>query len=219
MKFLVCFIIYISASLSLSAQQFSDHYYTRKALFENTANTKGEIIFLGNSITEGGDWKSLFPNTNVINRGISGDVTMGIINRLDEVVDSKPKKIFLLIGVNDLARGKTIAFIAENCNEIIKTIRSTSKNTKVYLQSVLPVNPSVGHKFSGHKNKQAAIIKLNKRLEALAKLHDVSFINLYNRFKNTKGELKAKYTHDGLHLSAKGYLRWKSIIKKQVTKH
>ena len=75
------------------AQTYSEYYYERKEAFENSPDTKKEIIFLGNSITEGCDWKSLFPDKNVLNRGISGDVTRGVLNRIDEVTSSKPKKI------------------------------------------------------------------------------------------------------------------------------
>ena len=198
------------------AQKYSDHYYKRKALFEKEADTKSEIIFLGNSITEGGNWKALFPNQNVINRGISGDVTDGILFRLDEVTASKPSKVFLLIGTNDMARGKSIDYVLENTEKIILKIKKQSKNTKIYLQSILPINPYVVKKFSGHKNNHQKIIEANQRLKSLAKKHHLKYINLHKSMRNGKQHIKPKYTYDGLHLSEAGYKKWKKVIRKYV---
>jgi len=151
-KFTVIILVLISTLLH--AQQYSEYYYKRKELFENTPDTKHEIIFLGNSITEGGNWQNLFPDKNVINRGISGDVTDGILFRLDEVTSSRPEKVFLMVGTNDLARGKSISYVTNNHRIIIEKILKDSENTTLYLQSVLPVNPTVGNRFSGHKSME-----------------------------------------------------------------
>jgi len=212
-----CIVVMLLLCVNLGfAQEYSEHYYKRKALFESIADTENEIIFLGNSITESGDWKALFPDENVINRGISGDVTDGILLRLNEVTSSKPKKIFLMIGTNDLARGKTIDYVINGAEKIIKQIQKNSKNTSVYLQSILPVNPSVGNRFSGHKANQDVIVMANIRLKVISQKYGVKFINLHKGLRNSKGVLKAKYTYDGLHLSKQGYFKWKKLIKKHV---
>ena len=39
---------------------------------------------------------------NVRNRGISGDVTDGVLLRLGELIKYKPTSIFIMIGINDL---------------------------------------------------------------------------------------------------------------------
>lgn len=210
-------IIFLLAFVSVGySQQYSDHYYKRKDVFENTLDTENEIIFLGNSITEGGDWNALFPDINAVNRGISGDVTDGILFRLDEVTSSKPDKVFLLIGTNDLARGRNMDYVVENTEKIIEQIKRQSPDTKIYLQSILPVNPNVGDKFSGHKNNHQKIIDTNKRLKELAKTHYITYINLHRPMGNGKMFLKPKYTYDGLHLSKEGYQKWKKILHKYV---
>ena len=61
-----------------------------------------KIVFLGNSITKGGgDWNKRLNVTNIINRGISGDISEGVLERLDEIVHYKPIAVFLLIGFNN----------------------------------------------------------------------------------------------------------------------
>ena len=200
----------------VSSQSFSNHYNKRKALFDTTPDTKNEIIFLGNSITEGGKWKILFPNDNVVNRGISGDITEGVLFRLDEITASKPLKVFLMIGTNDMARGKNVEYVIKGTREIISKIQQQSKNTKIYLQSILPVNPTVGKRFSGHKGNHQKIMEANKQLRQLAKILNVTYIDLHKAMRNRAKHLKPKFTYDGLHLSEKGYLKWKRVIRKFI---
>ena len=194
-------------------RKYSDHYYNRKSIFASQPDTKNEIIFLGNSITEGGDWKGLFPDINAVNRGISGDVTDGILNRLDEVTSSQPKKIFLMIGTNDLARGRSVQYVSDHCRKIIENILRKSPNTELYIQSVLPTNPNIGGRFSGHKSKKNEILAVNKKLKAMSIELKIKYIDLHGPFSNSKGFLKSKYTHDGLHLSNAGYGKWKLFIQ------
>lgn len=215
MKKLLILVVLLVVNFGF-AQTYSKHYYERKELFEKSVDTPDEIIFLGNSITEGGNWKALFPDRNVVNRGISGDVTDGILFRLEEVTASQPSKVFLLVGTNDMAKGKSIDYVLENIEKIIAQIKEQSKDTKIYLQSILPINPNVGKKFPGHKNNHEKIMAANLRLKALAKDYDINYINLHTPMSDGKKHLKPKYTHDGLHLTEEGYQKWKKIIYKYV---
>jgi hypothetical protein len=54
-------------------------YTQRVALFEKEPVFTGRIIFLGNSITQIGNWKKLLNDSTVINRGIAGDITFGVL--------------------------------------------------------------------------------------------------------------------------------------------
>src|SRR5437867_1020657 len=100
-----------------------DHYVKRCKVFESEPIVKGKIMMVGNSITEGGNWKTLLHDSTVINRGISGDVTFGVLNRLKDITDRQPSKLFLLIGVNDLSRNTPDDLIIENILMIITRIR------------------------------------------------------------------------------------------------
>ena len=160
-----------------------------------------------------GNWKLLFPDKNAVNRGISGDLTDGVLDRLDEVVSSQPQKIFLMIGTNDLARGRSVEYVLDHSRKIIKNIVSQSPNTQLYLQSVLPINPNVGGKFSGHKSKKNEILSVNKKLKVMARDYKINYIDLHKSFSDTKGYLLPKLTYDGLHLNQAGYDHWKSVIQ------
>ncbi len=119
------------------------HYQHRLAFFRAMPDQKKEIVFVGNSITEMGEWQELLPGRPVVNRGISGDVTYGILARIDEVLSSRPAKIFILSGVNDLKRGIPVDTIAKTFERILVRMKMGSPKTKVFVESVLPVNESM----------------------------------------------------------------------------
>ena len=190
------------------------HYKVRRAFYEGLPNGKKEIVFLGNSITENGDWNELFKNKNIVNRGIGGDVCFGLLNRLDEVVASQPKSIFLMIGINDIGRSVPVDVIAAKVQEIIRQIQLKSPKTKLYLQSVLPINEAVIW-YDYMKNKSKGIVLLNEQLKALAEKENIRYLDLYSRFADENGQLLRAFTADGIHLSAEGYLHWRKIFKEE----
>jgi len=196
-------------------QKYKRHYYTKKSIYEALPNTKDEILFVGNSITAGGQWAELFRDLRVKNRGISGDVTDGVLFRLNEITESNPKKIFLMIGVNDLSKGRSKAYILEKYQEILDSIKSQTASTKIYIQSILPVNKAFGY-FKNHTNKTDSIISINKNLRLMAQKEGATYIDLFTPFANSENKMKKEYTLDGLHFNGKGYLKWAELIKKYV---
>lgn len=190
---------------------FSTYYHQRLTLFKALPQTKNDIIFVGNSITDGGEWNELFNDLRIKNRGISGDISAGVINRIDEVVRRKPSKIFLMIGVNDLSRNISPDSVVKNILLIASYINQETVLTKLYVQSILPVNDAFG-KFSGHTNKEEQIITVNKKLEQHASAFHYTYIDLYNSFKDENGKLNKRFTNDGLHLTGDGYLFWKHLL-------
>jgi lysophospholipase L1-like esterase len=219
MKILI--LIFLLSSVIISNGQnnrFSTYYEQRKLLFEVLPDTKGEIIFLGNSITDGGEWAELFGNKNVKNRGISGDTTDGVLFRLAEVTKSKPKIVFLLIGINDLAHGTLKDTVLENICTIAQNIRKYSPKTKVFIQSILPVNPVYGL-FQTHTNKTPEVLCINGQLKSWCEKEHFQFLDLFSQFKCADSNLlNPELTNDGLHLKGEGYLLWAKIIKPYLKK-
>jgi len=202
-------------SLKKIKPQLGAYWEHKITLFEILPNDTGEIIFLGNSITDCNEWAEMFCNPKIKNRGISGDITDGVLYRLDEVVESYPAKIFLMIGVNDLAKQKDVAYIEANYRKILNYIHQKSPKTVVYIQNVLPVND----KFEGFKNhvsKSAEILMLNKAIEKMAKEYSLTYIDLFSLMVDKNGKLREDLTQDGLHLNGNAYLIWKAAIEKYV---
>lgn len=193
--------------------KYSTFYYQRATLFEALPIGSEDIVFLGNSITNGCEWSELFADSRVKNRGISGDITRGVYDRLDPILQGKPAKIFLLIGINDVARGLSVDSIAGNIGLIVGKIRQESPATRLYLQSLLPVTDEY-HLFEGHTSRGAMVPQINERLRQLAEDSGITYIDLYTSFVDSStGKMNTSYTNDGLHLLGKGYLLWRDLVK------
>lgn len=180
--------------------------------FKKEGITKKDFVFLGNSITAGTNWAKLLELPNAKNRGISGDITFGVLERLDEVISGKPAKVFVLIGINDISRNIPDSLILRNYKSIINRIKAGSKKTKIYFYTLLPVNAAF-HKFKNHYGKDEHILWLNSEIKKLAD-KKVTVIDLYSHFTDAEKHLKAELTHDGLHLKPEGYQVWAEVLKK-----
>jgi lysophospholipase L1-like esterase len=193
-----------------------EYYPQRVATFEKEPLVTGRIIFLGNSITQIGDWKKLLSDSTVINRGIGGDITFGVLKRLDDVIRRKPSKIFLLIGINDIGKDIPDAVIADNIHKIITRVQTESPSTKIYVQSILPVNPDVPN-FPQHYDKQEHVLNTNKLIKKVADDAHCPYVNIHDLFTDNQGKLDAKYTGDGLHLTpaGEGYPKWVAYLRQQ----
>lgn len=204
-------------SKNLYAQESYDssfhfYYYDQKlSFFELMPDTKDEIIWMGDSITDNGEWNELFPQYKNLNRGISSDNTFGILYRIHEVTRRKPKKLFLLVGINDLSRNIPDSVIIRNYKRIMDSVRIKSPSTRLYVQSILPTNNEFTL-FKAHQNKTAHILYLNKALENICASRKIVFIDLYNYFTDKEGKLDKCFTNDGLHLTGEGFIEWKNIL-------
>ncbi len=182
-------------------------YENRKNLFEHLPLPKGSIIFLGDSITEYGQWEELINHPNVKNRGISGDTTWGLLRRLKGITAAQPKAIFLMIGINDFLFTDNKE-IVENYTKIIQQIKSESPHSQLFIQSVLPVNATV--KSTVFDNE--TILALNQSLQQIAKKEGLPYLNIHQQLLDDSGLLKAEYTADGVHINGSAYMIWKEIV-------
>ena len=193
-----------------------EYYPQRVAIFEKEPIVPGRTIFLGNSITQLGDWKKLLNDSTVINRGIGGDITFGVLKRLGDVTRRQPSKLFLLIGINDIGKDIPDAVIADNIRKIIERVQAESPSTKIYVQSILPVNPDVPN-FPQHYDKQEHVLNTNQLIKKVVENAHCTYVNIHDLFTDKEGRLEAKYTIDGLHLtpSGGGYEKWVAYLRKQ----
>ena len=184
----------------------NDPYYKhKKSQFEVLAmNEKYTTMMLGDSITDEGRWDELLNINTVQNRGISGDTTSGVLERLDSI-GKNIENVFIMIGVNDIMRGASVDEIFANYLQIIKVFQE--KNIKVYIQSTL----YIGERRAGNFNTE--VEALNKKLEIYASENKITFINLNPIFAPNK-ILEKKYTFDDLHLNGSAYKLWAQEIKK-----
>jgi lysophospholipase L1-like esterase len=190
----------------VKAERF-DHYNHRLSIFRSLPNSEeSSIIMLGNSLTNNAPWKELFPFINILNRGISGDVIEGIIDRVDEIADENANKIFLMTSTNDLLNDLKlpVSEIWAKYESLIKKLKEEMPNALIYVQSVLPLNPKT--KFYEGNNQR--IFELNKLLDAAKDRYGYIYLDIASLLSDANGDLADAYTTDGIHLSATGYFIW-----------
>jgi lysophospholipase L1-like esterase len=167
-----------------------------------------DIVFVGNSITEGFPLQEMYPGIHVKNRGIGGNRSNHILARIREIVEMHPRKLFLEAGVNDIWDHAPLDTLEANYQKIVAEIRTYSPKTALYVQSVFPV----GDPFKGLGPQ---VDSFNVWLAAYCNENKVQFINVFPRLEN-KGYLDSTLTYDGLHLTGKGYKIWKKAIDSLV---
>lgn len=197
---------------------YTDHYYKRLVKFENEPPIGSkDIIMLGNSLTEyGGKWDVRLKKRNVRNRGIIGDETTGVYDRLHQILPGQPAKIFLMIGINDVSHHLSVDSAMVLVTRIIDKIQTESPNTKIYLQSLLPINESFG-RYKSLNGKTDLIPLINKEMEVLAAKRKIKYINLFPLFTEKETNvLRKDLTKDGLHLTETGYMIWCKALKRYL---
>ncbi len=161
------------------------------------------IVLLGDSQTQFFEVPRYYKNKNIRNRGVSGDRTDQVLDRLGEITFGKPKKIFIEIGVNDLLQGISVEITFKNINLIISGIEKDSPETKIYVQNILPTEEHLQF-FSQNGVLVLPLIKiLNEQILALCIMKNITHINLFDGFYLNNG-LNPRYDcGDGLHLNHK----------------
>lgn len=196
-------IYYQQSGLPKPTTSYFDDWNTmRTSLFETQKIDTDDVVFIGTSLTEG------FPVTEIFgceykNRGIGGNTTSHILNRISGIVNSRPKKIFLEAGTNDIINGLPVDSIFNNYSKIIELI-SREQHSILYIQSVLPLGRALGR-------LNDSVDLLNSRLIQLCAGRALAYVDLHSPM-SLQGRLDSTLTEDGIHLNAKGYAIWESEI-------
>ena len=189
---------------------YSPYYLSKVSQFNELKDSENfSIVMLGDSITDGvSNWNELLQNCEVQNRGISGDISKGVLDRLD-TINKSIKKAFIMIGINDIGRYTTVDEIYNNYIKILEDLEK--KDIKVYIQSVL----YVGKNFENSDYINDKVKNLNKKLEQIAKNKNIDFIDLNSIFA-PNDYLEKIYTDDEIHLNGKAYILWANEILKYI---
>ena len=144
----------------------------------------------------------------IINRGISGDTSDRMYQRLESnAINLKPKNIAVLIGTNDIGLGLPQEYTVENVEKSILLIKEKLPETKIIIISLLPVNKNIGM-FNSCVGKRSneQIDETNLKYRELCKKHKVEYLDVNTKLKDKKGKFQKDYTYDGLHPNIKGFV-------------
>jgi lysophospholipase L1-like esterase len=165
--------------------------------------TAETVVFLGDSLTEAGDWADWFPDLNVLNFGVGGDTSEDVLNRLDSVVAAQPDEIVLLIGTNDLGLRRNVESMVRNVQSTLVELRRQLPGSRLLVQSIMPR----GREFADR------IREANIHLRQFSATVHAQFLDLWPAMALEDGELNPAYSADRLHLNEAGYEAWLSELR------
>lgn len=168
-------------------------------------NLKADIVFFGDSLTYYGDFSSVFPDKIVCNLGLRGDTIDGLIDRIEQVRSLNPSVIFLMIGINDVARKNSTIF-EETYDKLIKKLKEQIPTMRIVLQSILPVN-NIDFSVSC---SNAQISNCNGIISLLADKYGLQYVDLYSEYEHDI--IFKNITKDGIHLKSDGYSKWYKLV-------
>ena len=203
LSFLLVFILAVSTLISCGehedfAAQVAAYRAEKIATYESENAQYGDyevdVAFLGDSLTDGYDVKKYYPQYLVSNRGIGGETTIGLEERMQvSLYDLKPKVAVMLIGANNMDT------MFDNYESILLGFQENMPNTKIVLLSLTSMSGEWGK-----KNQLAAYN--NVKIKMLAEKYGYEYVDLYSALLNLdSGEIYPEYTTDGGHLTREGY--------------
>jgi len=136
-------------------------------------------------------------DVNVLNRGINGDLTSGMLERFSrDVVDEKADYVIILGGANDLGWGFDPALVAHNLTTMYNAALSKG------IVSVACSVPSI----LGFDALIPPRLQLNRMIRTEAEKRSIRFVDFFTATADPQtNRLSEDYSADGLHLNTKGY--------------
>jgi lysophospholipase L1-like esterase len=184
------------------------------------------IVCHGDSLTEGADvdkndsWPALVEkdlNLRIVNSGISGDTTGGLLSRFyHDVIPHRPGIVIIMAGTNDLWWDLSINVILANIFSM--ACQAQHHGIVPLIGLPLPVNPDAARKHNmlepigGFNKCVAKLAELVKALRDTADKSEIACMNFYRAFFDQQGKLLENFFfEDGLHPNKDGHRRMAEI--------
>lgn len=182
---------------------YDEKVNTYAAENEKYADYEVDVAFIGDSLTDGYDLSKYYPQYVTANRGIGGDTTFGLEDRLQvSLFDLKPKVVVMLIGANNMDS------MFDNYESILVKLKENLPESKIVLLSLT----AMGGEHWGRKNQLAAYNNVSIKL--YAEKYGFTFVDLFSPLYDVEiGEVYEGYTVDGGHFTHEGYV----VVTNQIT--
>ena len=165
-----------------------------------------DLVMFGDSITEWAPWADIFRDVSMVNRGLAGDTTTGMLRRIDTTLNVKPKLVCFMAGINDLAQGYDVDHIYQNYIDMLKVWQEN--DIRILVQSTL----YVGSKLQG---LNPSVELLNTKISEYCAQQGIAFLDV-NSVLSPNQLLSNEYSCDDLHLNAKAYQVWAEVLQPTV---
>lgn len=195
-------------------------YYQNKCQsysMQNANAAKGQIVFIGDSITDLYVLDDHYADLDIAcyNRGISGDTTQGVLDRLQvSIFDIQPAVVVLMIGTNDINCGAETDAILQRYEKIMDEIFAALPNVKMYCMSVIPQNENLEvYSVVRIADTTPRIQAVNAGIQDLAQDKGAIFLDVFSLLADEEDHLIKAYSDDGLHLNVEGLRVWTTLLK------
>jgi lysophospholipase L1-like esterase len=205
----------------MDKQGIREHYKKRLTEICDQDIKKGQVVLIGDCVIEYLDCNKYLPEFEVYNNGISGDTTELLFNSLyKRAVKFKPSKLFISIGSNDFGfEGSGVKETYNKIIDIVSEVKKRSKDTEIFLLSVLPVNPAhmdfINREYVDSRDNYE-INMLNYYLKNYARKNQINFVDAKKALSTSFDQLNLNYTFDGFHLNESGYDVFSKLIKQYI---
>jgi len=166
------------------------------------------ILFVGSSSIVGWNVQKSFPDLPVINRGFGGSQVADSVEFADRIVTPyRPKVVVLYAGDNDIAAGKSPQQVLEDYRQFVAKVHKALPKTRIVF---VAIKPSLRRWNLVEKMRKAnALVRADTQQDDRLVFLDVD-TPMIGDDGRPRGEL---FKDDGLHLNAKGYELWSSLLK------
>ena len=218
---ILLFIIFMIIVITWILRYIDDSSENKRYIYSilNKQAKPNSIVFLGDSLTDFYRIDEFYKKKYIYNRGIAGNTTDDILNRLDDnVINITPRKIFLQIGTNDLGNKKSCDYVINNITKIITILKNELPDADINVISLYPVNAKamITSKISVGRRKNKDIDFINQKLVDLSGKLGYTYIDVNSSLKDGNGVLRKEYTVEGLHISLHGYIKITEILTPYV---
>lgn len=183
-----------------------------------------DAVFIGDSRTDGFHlYSGVKGGTYLVHTGLT---VFEVVNRAAVLGSGENKysvlsalgskqygKVYLALGINELGWFDAERY-AEAFGKLVDAVRESQPKAAVYVQSIVPVCPSVckshGQPYYVTNDN---IANYNDALAEMCEEKEVLFLNISEALVDPDTwELPADMTHDGVHFKKAGYQTWLSYL-------
>ena len=169
---------------------------------------QADLVMFGDSITEWAPWADIFRDISMVNRGLAGDTTSGMLRRIDTTLNVNPKLVCFMAGINDLAQGYDVDHIYQNYIDMLEVWQEN--DIRILVQSTLYVGAKL-------QSLNPSVESLNRKLKDYCAQHGIEFLDV-NSVLSPNGLLSNEYSCDDLHLNGKAYQAWAEVLMPMLDK-
>ncbi len=127
------------------------------------------------------------------------------------LTDKSYGKVYIMLGINEIGSSNSaVQSFSTSMSAILKLVRQTQPNAKIYLISLSPVSRSCSEASVYNRD---SIVTFNSVLKQLCKSHSAYYLNVFDLLCDENGFMDSSTVmSDGIHLLAPAYTNIKNYL-------